>query len=65
MLLCKNRDGYETKTTQLVIVYSLKDYSISLVYLYLSLYTTLCYNDNSFQVKGNRTFRGFGEKLCR
>ena len=39
MLLCKNRDGYETKTTQLVIVYSLKDYSLSLIYLLLSTVT--------------------------
>ena len=39
MLLCKNRDGYETKTTQIVIVYSLKDYSISLIYLLLSTVT--------------------------
>ena len=41
---CKKRDRWKRKTTQLVIVY-----------LYLSLYTILCYNDNSFQVKGNRT----------
>ena len=54
MPLCKKRDRCKRKTTQLVIVY-----------LYLSLYTTLYYNDNSFQVKGNHTFRGFAEKLCR